>query len=181
MYSFVPSSEARTIHRGDLPEDHLKRAIKKEMRKAGRDEYKATLESEVHGLHTVYKPHGPSTPRVHFLFPAETVRVRPEYTVGYPGVSVSMELGLGLGSGPVSTPSYVPADLAARGIRAVEEKPRTTSVGSSAGTSVGISRCFASGCFVNHAPSEHYCNVCRKFGATHIDANCPLHTTRRFY
>lgn len=170
-------------------EYYLKKGLDKDFRKADRDDYKETVRRSSHSGHSGHSRHSGHpgySPHVHFVVPSETIRVRPGYTTVYPEMPTVTYIPVpvpvpvptpryGYGYGyehgyPASNPVVVPTDLAARGIRAVEEKPKARSSGS---VSWG-----APECDINHRSRR--CNVCGKDNVNHKDYDCNLFKERRY-
>lgn len=153
-------------------EEYLKRAMKKEYHSAAKSDYRDAHRHLSHGSSyphmtqiQVIEPGMIITPSGIYL------QNQTGFVIGYPGApSPSPSPSPKYGSYPQSTRVQVPDYLAARGIRAVEEKPKSK-------TSTYI-KCRVSGCHIQHV--SHYCNVCGTWDVTHSDCDCPLYKCRRY-
>jgi len=170
------------------PEEYLARTIRREIRKEDHDEYKRKTQ-EHHGYPVHHIHHGAHLESALIMSPSGTLRHG--YVVTTPGATVVQTAPFIGRVVPTSSQSYgtqswgsmqaqastqreyytsVPAELAARGIKPVVEKPHVKNS--------GREHCRVPGCRIEH--SEHFCNVCSMMNVSHPEEDCPRYKARRY-
>lgn len=162
--------------RSPTAEDYLKCAMKKEYHSAAKSEYKTTVHHSSSGSNYPHMSHVRVAEPGMLITPSGIyLQDHVGFVIGYHGARAQTPT-------PTPSPRYgsypqlesprvqVPDYLAARGIRAAEEKPKPK-------TSTYI-KCGVPGCHIQHL--SHYCNVCGTWDVSHSDCDCPLYKCRRY-